>query len=273
MAEITLIKCKHCNFECKGLALHLKYKHNQTPADYRKQFPGAEIFSSSVRKQMSKNSAMAGSSQSFDEKFGIEKSAEIKKKIGIASGNTRTGLKKSERSKQKMRDTWNLKREEWANAIKINNQKPEYREKQRVVMKKRIAENGYHLARGRENKFEKFIRESIQALGYEVHKQKGFKSPSGSTRFFDLFIPELSLLVECDGEYWHRTAERIQIDKEKNEIAKVNNLKLLRISDKEFSRTNRNPMILHELLELSDQKLLERCNTLIFNREKIIIKS
>jgi len=48
----TYLTCQHCGFECKGLTLHLKYKHGQTPTQYKEQFPNSEIFSSSVKQQM-----------------------------------------------------------------------------------------------------------------------------------------------------------------------------------------------------------------------------
>lgn len=51
---------------------------------------------------------------------------------------------------------------------------------------------------------------------------------------FDFYIPSLSLLVEVDGEYWHRFASSIKNDKEKHRISIKNNIQLVRISSDNF---------------------------------------
>lgn len=112
-----LIKCKHCGFECKGLTLHLKYKHEQTPAEYRLLFPQAEIFSKSVRKQMSDNNFTAKNPQTLENKFGKEKADIIKSKIGINSGNSRIGKKRPNQA-ETIKKTWGIKKAEWSAGIK-----------------------------------------------------------------------------------------------------------------------------------------------------------
>ncbi|WP_407305564.1 hypothetical protein [Acinetobacter sp.] len=90
------LKCNHCGFECKGLTLHLKYKHSQTPKEYREQFPDAEIFSKSVRKQMSASNPLKGTTCTFEERYG-DRADEIKAKIGKSQGRLekeRNGLDK-----------------------------------------------------------------------------------------------------------------------------------------------------------------------------------
>lgn len=49
---------------------------------------------------------------------------------------------------------------------------------------------------------------------------------------YDFLLPNLNLLVEVDGEYWHSTAKQINRDVIKNNIAKKNGYTLLRLSDK-----------------------------------------
>ncbi len=264
----VLLSCLHCGFNCKGLTLHLKYKHSQTPAEYRMQFPGAEIFSSSVRKQMSQNNHLIKTSMSFNERFGQEEADRIKKKIGKESGASRKGKKRPQQG-ETIKATWEKKRESWSLSIRTHAQTELSREKHRVAMKKRIAENGYHLARGKETKLEKFVRETLETSGLYVVKQKGtLKATLGTTRFFDLWVPELNLVVECDGEYWHASLDRITIDTKKNEAAKIEGYTLLRVSDTEFSKkfNKIDEAKLLSLLELSDHELELRATEMVQDR-------
>jgi very-short-patch-repair endonuclease len=54
-------------------------------------------------------------------------------------------------------------------------------------------------------------------------------------KFFD-FKLENNILIEVDGEYWHNYPNGTDKDKEKNEIAKRNNYKLIRIWGKEIDK-------------------------------------
>ena len=48
---------------------------------------------------------------------------------------------------------------------------------------------------------------------------------------FDIYIPSLNLAIEYDGEYFHRRQRKYNKDCEKDEAAKVNGLRLLRIKE------------------------------------------
>jgi very-short-patch-repair endonuclease len=262
---MLLLKCLHCGFECKGLTLHLKYKHKQTPTEYREQFPGAEIFSKSVRARMSDSNHLKGKTYSFDDKFG-DKSNEIKQKIGKNSGAARKGKRRPGQA-DSLKLAWAKNKETWSSAIAAVARLPENREKKRKQAKDRIEKNGYHLSRGRETTLEKFVRETLQQNGYEVVTQKGTKKETlGVVRFFDIFVPSLNLLIECDGEYWHSSPSRIKIDLDKNNAAKIEGYRLLRISDKQFTRSNKCAETLLSLLNLSDDELKERSSKLIQDR-------
>lgn len=82
------------------------------------------------------------------------------------------------------------------------------------------------------------------------------------------YIPELNLLVECDGEWWHRTADRIKIDKDKTHAARLEGYRLLRISDLELSRGVDTPVDARHVLAL-----LELTKELLFNRSLELLKS
>jgi very-short-patch-repair endonuclease len=52
---------------------------------------------------------------------------------------------------------------------------------------------------------------------------------------YDFYVPELHLLLETDGEYWHtKTLERINQDRLKQETAWTNGYNFLRISDHDW---------------------------------------
>jgi len=47
----------------------------------------------------------------------------------------------------------------------------------------------------------------------------------------DLFIPQLNLAIEVDGQYWHKVQRRINFDHKKNHFFKKNNIKLIRVRE------------------------------------------
>lgn len=269
-----LLSCKICGFECKGLTLHLKFKHSITPKEYRVQFPDAEIFSTSVRKQMSNSNTLKNNPHtSYEERFGKQRADEIKAKISAKTSARLKGTKRTEDYKQKMRETWQKNRDEWTKSIQVTAQKPENRQKQREQMKERIAKNGYHLAWGKETKLEKGIRGILESLNYTVVKQyKTDYQVNGAIRFFDLFVPNLNLLVECDGEYWHCTEDRINIDLAKTKYAEDMGFSILRVVDKEFKRDifkhfEESKAIIVEKLKMSKEEMVEHSYSVINHRQ------
>jgi very-short-patch-repair endonuclease len=53
---------------------------------------------------------------------------------------------------------------------------------------------------------------------------------SNGSWLYDFWLPDLNLLIEIDGEFWHSTKQSIRRDKIKNNIAKSLNKTLARIS-------------------------------------------
>lgn len=268
--ETNSCKCLLCGEFHKGLTLHLKYKHSTTPKLYREMFPDAEIFSKSVKKQMSENSYVAKcTGMSFDERLGEEKSAQIRKKISD-SKKEHTGWTHKEESKQKMKDTWDKNRDEWSQSIR-----DAWTDERRLIASKKqsqkITKNGYHLSRGRETSLEKKIRIALTQLGYEVITQKGTKRITlGTTRFFDFYIPALNLVIEADGEHWHSSKGRIEIDIEKHNAAITEGYVFLRISDKTLKRSTNEEStreIISQLLKMSPTEMREYSNCIIEARK------
>ena len=77
------------------------------------------------------------------------------------------------------------------------------------------------------SKGEKRIFSFLKENNFNVQQQKCIER-----KMFDLFIPELNMLIEYDGDYWHSKPDRIENDKLKNNIAIRNNFRLIRIKEK-----------------------------------------
>ena len=76
-----------------------------------------------------------------------------------------------------------------------------------------------------EIQFEEFLKKhNIQYVSQYILEGKKF----------DFYLVDMQLLVEVDGEYWHRLDSSIKNDTQKHEISLRNNIQLLRISSDDF---------------------------------------
>lgn len=77
----------------------------------------------------------------------------------------------------------------------------------------------------------------MQEEGYIVKTQKqSTEKICGAKRYFDIYIAELNLLIELDGEFWHRKPDRLKIDIAKTDYARLHNYNFLRLSDSLLKR-------------------------------------
>ncbi len=58
---------------------------------------------------------------------------------------------------------------------------------------------------------------------------------TGNRLELDIFMPDLSKAIECNGIYWHTAKERKQLDDIKQQLCKDKNIDLLMITDKEWN--------------------------------------
>jgi very-short-patch-repair endonuclease len=72
---------------------------------------------------------------------------------------------------------------------------------------------------------------------------------------YDFFLPDLKLLVELDGEYWHRKPETYNRDLIKHSIARDRGLALVRISDTDLNFGN--ILLSSDLIEQSNHSIME----------------
>lgn len=202
-------------------ALHLT-NHKITVEEYKRLFPGATLFDTETKQKMKDSSAAwhAANVKRLSE--------ETKKKISAAhTGKTRAP--RDEAFKAKMREKWKEKKDEWSKSIK-ESYTVERRERLRTVQRKKLEERANPLLNWRENRLEASVRKEFQDLGFTVVRNKVSSSKiEGAVRYFDFYIPELNLLVEVDGEYWHR--KRTNIDTAKADYARVNGFDFVRISN------------------------------------------
>lgn len=165
-----------------------------------------------------------------------------------------------------MRKAWEDNRESWRAGIKKAANKPEAVLQKRLIQQRVIEERGYHLARGKETKFELLARQFLQEEGYTVKTQKqSTEKIYGAKRYFDIYVVELHLLIELDGEFWHRKADRLKIDIAKTDYARSHNYDFLRLSDSLLKRNFKKEEFLKfikldqkEKNKLSDQVLIDR---------------
>lgn len=95
----------------------------------------------------------------------------------------------------------------------------------------------YRRGRG-ETSIEKKVRESIQATGLEVKQEHAI----AKREVFDIFIPALNLLIECDGDYWHQSARAKGRDAVKDKRARSQGYRVERLSE---SLINSHALALH----------------------------
>lgn len=96
--------------------------------------------------------------------------------------------------------------------------------------KKYIKDNGFQFPNkdktGLEKRFENFLIDSN--IKYQTQYLLDNKK-------FDFYLKDMSLLVEIDGEYWHRFPSSIKNDIEKHKISSRYNIQLVRISSDNFN--------------------------------------
>ena len=96
-----------------------------------------------------------------------------------------------------------------------------------------------------------------------------------TVRFFDVYIPELNLIVEADGEHWHQNVDRLAIDRAKTEAAILEGYNFLRVSDRQFKRkfSCADSELLISLIKLPSDEQLILSNELLNARELALQQS
>lgn len=97
-------------------------------------------------------------------------------------------------------------------------------------IKEHIAMNGRSVPdKGKKTSIECRFEDFLIQQNLDYHYQHLLQG-----KYYDFFLPSLELLVEVDGEYWHRFPPAIRNDLEKHSIANHLGLKILRITEKSW---------------------------------------
>jgi very-short-patch-repair endonuclease len=229
--------------------LHLR-THGYTNERYLAEFPGAQLFDAETKNKMKESSR-----KWHNENVKIL-SEETKNKISNAHRGKKKGPR-TEEFKQKMRECWAEHKDQWSEAIK-NAYTPERREKLRETQRQKLLERVNPLLNWKENRLEKDVRQQFETLNLTVIRNKRSDTKIlGAYRFFDFYIPELNMLVEVDGEYWHKN--RTEVDTAKMKYALENGYDFVRISDRK-----RTPV--KYLLEMSKADRIRYSDKLVKSR-------
>lgn len=75
------------------------------------------------------------------------------------------------------------------------------------------------------------VKEQLDQIGIRYIHQKSVKD---GKFIVDFYIPSLRLVIECNGDYWHRLPERVERDKELKRYVESTNRKIIFIWEHEI---------------------------------------
>jgi very-short-patch-repair endonuclease len=250
----NMLTCQWCQktFSCH-LTMHIRRIHKRAVEDYLSEFPGAILIDPTYqeRVQAVHRDGRTGKTQ----KHWTEES----KRLHAKKTGDRMRGKKRPKHAVALKLAWERKRKEWTDGLR-KAMTSERRAKCSESMQRRLARDGYHLG-WKMTKLEKFLEGQLKSRGLTVQRQRRSADRiMGRYRFYDFFIPEMNLLIEADGEYWHRKEGRIAIDKAKQEMAIASGHSFARISDKDIQ------LGLDVALNGTDEERIAHANELIVSR-------
>lgn len=133
------------------------------------------------------------------------------------------------------------------------------------IIKKNIARSKKpHPKYGTSKLEKKFAKEFLEKLGVKYEEQFEAKDIK---RFYDFYLPDYRVLIECDGDYYHgygkvheekspMQKKNARVDEIKNEWAALHGIPLIRIWEHDI---NENPQkvldMLRERLGVEEEKL------------------
>jgi very-short-patch-repair endonuclease len=84
---------------------------------------------------------------------------------------------------------------------------------------------------GKRTSIEIKMADELASRGIEYEEQRNL----GDKFLLDFFLPEYNIVIECDGDYWHRLPSSIRRDKAKNAYIKACDLSLFRFWESEIN--------------------------------------
>lgn len=108
-------------------------------------------------------------------------------------------------------------------------------------------------AKVQRKRFNTSIEIKTKAVLTQLDVSFKFQYPLGG-KVYDFYIPQIQLLIEVDGDYWHSLPENIENDAIKNQIAEDYGLKLVRFSESDINSIGAHTLITEHVLPLLDSQ-------------------
>lgn len=167
------------------------------------------------------------------------KTDEEKIKLSEAAKRRPTHSPHSDETKIKMKLAWEKRKSntqaynQYIQQLKDKMTTPESITRIRNAVSNRLSNPAYSQKQF-DTKPELAFQRFVESYNISFIKQYVIKTNIGNFTY-DFFLPDLSIIVEIDGEYWHsKTLEQINRDKLKSKIAANEGYTLARISDSDF---------------------------------------
>lgn len=259
-----MVICNICGKEFMSITSHIFFKHQLSKEQYLIKFPGSKIVSDELSQKFSENArAIHKTLKEAD----LQKYQEVRSRtcktmrnnkgdnfthspetikkmklshIGVSNGGHTEATKEIIRQ-QKIGKPMNLSDE--ARKLKTEKQKKRWEERRSdpnfanylSVLSVRsieyIKEHGVSVPKkGKKTDIERRFCEFLDSHKIIYEFQYFLEG-----KYYDFFIPSMNMLVETDGEFWHRFDRAIKNDLEKHQIAKEKNIKLLRITSENWN--------------------------------------
>lgn len=235
------VRCEICGKALVKVYPHLA-THSISAAEYKASYPNAEL--SAYRHSERTLSRMRGPRES---QRGVSKS-EAHRAALSASKTGRKLTPHTAETKKKISQAWVRRRQD---AEKFEAYKQSVSEQMRspdmlLIQRARSARimksgalAGIATGTSLEIAFAQFLAENAITF----RQQEIIETPKGHFAF-DLYIVDSNMLVEVDGEYWHRSAMQFNRDKLKQKLVEKMGYRFLRISDADWK-----PEMVHASLE------------------------
>jgi very-short-patch-repair endonuclease len=143
-----------------------------------------------------------------------------KHKLSIAKAGKKVKLTEQGRKEKKEKQ-----KEAWAKRRKDHQQYTTYIKKLSERRREYLQRNGVSTPLKTNTSIERACATFLDEHNIVYHQQYLLDG-----KMYDFYIPDLNLLVEVDGEYWHTLSSSMKNDIEKHQIAYRHDKKLLRIS-------------------------------------------
>lgn len=162
-------------------------------------------------------------------------SAETRSKIAEARRKV-TGWSHKPETIEKMRVAWERRREDkeayaaYIAAVSERMSTPENRARLQRMMAERIA-SGNHNGKSKDTSLERRFARYLASHELSFEAQHPLHDENGGVFLVDFYLPTMNMLVEVDGEWWHRKPEQFNRDRIKHRLATEAGYRFVRISD------------------------------------------